>query len=151
MDGVIWRTNNVYGTFNFMIVFQAKHNILMHHFHMLGVASVFGNTLFNVIHGSLVTSCVIKQTIQNEYASASYKFGQKEETYNIVADHDYFGHLILQYASFINSSTCLSHAYGFNMKLRRLNHSRISGCMPIFHSPKHFNVYSCIVKNNKKS
>ncbi|KAF5795752.1 putative photosystem II [Helianthus annuus] len=26
------------GTFNFMIVFQAEHNILMHPFHMLGVA-----------------------------------------------------------------------------------------------------------------
>jgi photosystem II P680 reaction center D1 protein len=25
------------GTFNFMIVFQAEHNILMHPFHMLGV------------------------------------------------------------------------------------------------------------------
>jgi hypothetical protein len=24
------------GTFNFMIVFQAEHNILMHPFHMLG-------------------------------------------------------------------------------------------------------------------
>jgi hypothetical protein len=29
------------GTFNFMIVFQAEHNILMHPFHMLGVAGVF--------------------------------------------------------------------------------------------------------------
>jgi photosystem II P680 reaction center D1 protein len=32
------------GTFNFMIVFQAEHNILMHPFHMLGVAGVFGGT-----------------------------------------------------------------------------------------------------------
>jgi hypothetical protein len=30
------------GTFNFMIVFQAEHNILMHPFHMLGLAGVFG-------------------------------------------------------------------------------------------------------------
>jgi hypothetical protein len=30
------------GTFNFMFVFQAEHNILMHPFHMLGVAGVFG-------------------------------------------------------------------------------------------------------------
>ena len=29
------------GTFNFMFVFQAEHNILMHPFHMLGVAGVF--------------------------------------------------------------------------------------------------------------
>ncbi|KAM4090526.1 hypothetical protein ACJW30_09G069000 [Castanea mollissima] len=36
------------GTFNFMIVFQAEHNILMHTFHMLGVAGVFGGSLFSV-------------------------------------------------------------------------------------------------------
>jgi photosystem II P680 reaction center D1 protein len=30
------------GTFNFMIVFQAEQNILMHPFHMLGVAGVYG-------------------------------------------------------------------------------------------------------------
>ena len=29
------------GTFNFMLVFQAEHNILMHPFHMLGVAGVW--------------------------------------------------------------------------------------------------------------
>ena len=34
------------GTFNFMLVFQAEHNILMHPFHMLGVAGVFGGSLF---------------------------------------------------------------------------------------------------------
>ncbi|KAL8255009.1 hypothetical protein R6Q59_033230 [Mikania micrantha] len=44
------------GTFNFMIVFQAEHNILMHPFHMLGVAGVFGGSLFSAMHGSLVTS-----------------------------------------------------------------------------------------------
>jgi len=38
------------GTFNFMIVFQAEHNILMHPFHMLGVAGVFGGSLFNYFH-----------------------------------------------------------------------------------------------------
>ncbi|KAH0439896.1 hypothetical protein IEQ34_025776 [Dendrobium chrysotoxum] len=42
------------GTFNFMIVFQAEHNILMHPFHMLGVAGVFGGSLFSAMHGSLV-------------------------------------------------------------------------------------------------
>ncbi len=44
------------GTFNFMFVFQAEHNILMHPFHMLGVAGVFGGALFAAMHGSLVTS-----------------------------------------------------------------------------------------------
>jgi hypothetical protein len=33
------------GTFNYMLVFQAEHNILMHPFHMLGVAGVFGGSL----------------------------------------------------------------------------------------------------------
>ena len=33
------------GTFNYMLVFQAEHNILMHPFHMLGVAGVFGGCL----------------------------------------------------------------------------------------------------------
>jgi hypothetical protein len=44
------------GTFNFMLVFQAEHNILMHPFHMAGVAGVFGGSLFSAMHGSLVTS-----------------------------------------------------------------------------------------------
>lgn len=46
------------GTFNFMLVFQAEHNILMHPFHMLGVAGVFGGALFSAMHGSLVTSSI---------------------------------------------------------------------------------------------
>jgi photosystem II P680 reaction center D1 protein len=41
------------GTFNFMLVFQAEHNILMHPFHILGVAAVFGSSLFSAMHGSL--------------------------------------------------------------------------------------------------
>jgi hypothetical protein len=44
------------GTFNFMSVFQAEHNILMHPFHMLGVAGVFGGSLFSAMHGSLTGS-----------------------------------------------------------------------------------------------
>ncbi|KAF4359340.1 hypothetical protein F8388_021892 [Cannabis sativa] len=40
-------------TFNFMIVFQAEHNILMHPFYMLGVAGVFDDSLFSAMHGSL--------------------------------------------------------------------------------------------------
>jgi hypothetical protein len=39
-----------------MIVFQAEHNILMHPFHMLGVAGVFGGSLFSAMHGSLQKS-----------------------------------------------------------------------------------------------
>ncbi|KAL5645494.1 hypothetical protein ACJX0J_003404 [Zea mays] len=91
------------GTFNFMIVFQAEHNILMHPFHMLGVAGVFGGSLFSAMHGSLVTSSLIRETTENESANEGSKFGQEEETYNIVAAHGYFGRLIFQYASFNNS------------------------------------------------
>ncbi|PHU13946.1 Photosystem II protein D1 [Capsicum chinense] len=54
------------GTFNFMIVFQAEHNILMHPFHMLGVAGVFGSSLFSAMYGSLVTSSLIRETTENE-------------------------------------------------------------------------------------
>jgi photosystem II P680 reaction center D1 protein len=75
------------GTFNFMIVFQAEHNILMHPFHMLGVAGVFGGSLFSAMHGSLVTSSLIRETTENESANEGYRFGQEEETYNIVATH----------------------------------------------------------------
>ena len=57
----------------------------MHPFHMLGVAGVFGGSLFSAMHGSLVTSSLIRETTENESANAGYRFGQEEETYNIVA------------------------------------------------------------------
>ena len=56
------------GTFNFMFVFQAEHNILMHPFHMLGVAGVFGGSLFSAMHGSLVTSSLVRETTETESA-----------------------------------------------------------------------------------
>ena len=90
------------GTFNFMLVFQAEHNILLHPFHMLGVAGVFGGSLFSAMHGSLVTSSLIRETTEQE-SQQRLQLGQEEETYNIVAAHGYFGRLIFQYASFNNS------------------------------------------------
>ncbi|KAK4403154.1 Photosystem II D2 protein [Sesamum angolense] len=57
------------GTFNFMIVFLDEHNILMHPFHMLGVAGVFSGSLFNAMHGSFVTSSLIRETTENESAN----------------------------------------------------------------------------------
>jgi NADH:ubiquinone oxidoreductase subunit H len=51
------------GTFNFMLVFQAEHNILMHPFHMAGVA-VFGGSLFSAMHGSLVTSSLTAKLLK---------------------------------------------------------------------------------------
>ena len=91
------------GTFNFMFVFQAEHNILMHPFHMLGVAGVFGGALFSAMHGSLVTSSLVRETTESESQTTATRFGQEQETYNIVAAHGYFGRLIFQYASFNNS------------------------------------------------
>jgi photosystem II P680 reaction center D1 protein len=91
------------GTFNFMFVLQAEHNVLMHPLHMVGVAGVFGGALFSAMHGSLVTSSLIRETSETESQNCGYKFGQEEETYNIVAAHGYFGRLIFQYASFNNS------------------------------------------------
>ena len=73
------------GTFNFMLVFQAEHNILMHPFHMLGVAGVFCGSLFSAMHVSIVTSSLILETDERESANYGYKFGQEQETYNIVA------------------------------------------------------------------
>jgi hypothetical protein len=34
----------------------------MHPFHILGVAGVFGGSLFSAMHGSLVTSSVLAET-----------------------------------------------------------------------------------------
>ena len=91
------------GTFNFMLVFQAEHNILMHPFHILGVAGVFGGSLFSAMHGSLVTSSLLAERAEDVSLNAGYVFGQISETYSISAAHGYFGRLIFQYASFNNS------------------------------------------------
>lgn len=91
------------GTFNFMLVFQAEHNILMHPFHILGVGAVFGSSLFCAMHGSLVTSTLLSETARQLSLSSGYSFGQEDETYAISAAHGYFGRLIFQYASFNNS------------------------------------------------
>jgi photosystem II P680 reaction center D1 protein len=91
------------GTFNFMLVFQAEHNILMHPFHILGVAGVFGGSLFSAMHGSLVTSSLLAESFSDVSLNIGYNFGQEDETYSISAAHGYFGRLIFQYASFNNS------------------------------------------------
>jgi photosystem II P680 reaction center D1 protein len=41
------------GTFNYMLVFSAEHNILMNPFHMLGVAGVFGGSFAGAMHREL--------------------------------------------------------------------------------------------------
>ena len=91
------------GTFNFMLVFQAEHNILMHPFHILGVGGVFGGSLFSAMHGSLVTSSLLAESPGDVSLNIGYNFGQEDETYSISAAHGYFGRLIFQYGSFNNS------------------------------------------------
>ncbi|MBA0752995.1 hypothetical protein Gogos_021570, partial [Gossypium gossypioides] len=49
-----------------------------------GIVGAFGGSLFSVTHGSLVTSNLIRETTKIEFANEGYRFGQQEETYNIV-------------------------------------------------------------------
>jgi photosystem II P680 reaction center D1 protein len=91
------------GSFIFMIVFEAEHYSLLHPCHMLGVAGVFGGSVFSAMHGSWVSSSLIWETTDNESATEGDCCGPEEETYNSVAAHGYFGRLIFQYASFNNS------------------------------------------------
>ena len=86
-----------------MLVFQAEHNILMHPFHILDVAGVFGGSLMSAMHGSLVTSSLLAETYGNTSLNLGYVFGQEVETYSISAAHGYFGRLLFQYSSFNNS------------------------------------------------
>jgi photosystem II P680 reaction center D1 protein len=84
------------GTFHFMFAFQADHNILMHPLHQLGVAGVLGGAMFSAIHGSLVSSSLIREISNTESLNAAYKFGQQETTYNLLAGHyGYLGRLLV--------------------------------------------------------
>ena len=68
---------------------------------MAGVAGVFGASLFSAMHGSLVTSSLVRETTESESPNAGYKFGQEEETYNIVAGEsleNQFAKLIFPFA-----------------------------------------------------
>jgi photosystem II DI subunit (Q(B)) len=67
------------GTFNYMLVFQAEHNILMHPFHMLGVAGVFGGSLFSAMHGSLVTSSLVRETTETEVKTMVTNLDKKKK------------------------------------------------------------------------
>lgn len=91
------------GTFNFMLVFQAEHQILAHPLHMLGVAGVYGASFFSAMHGSLVTTTHISETSSDESNNNGYRYGQESETYSITSAHGYFGRLLVQYFSFNNS------------------------------------------------
>ena len=92
------------GTFHFMLSLQAAHNVLMHPFHMLGVAGIFGGAFLSATHGSLVTASLIRETSEGESANAGYRFGQQETTYNLFAGHaGYLGRLLIPGAAMRNS------------------------------------------------
>lgn len=77
------------GTFYFMFRFQADHNILMSPFHQLGVIGVLGGALFCAIHGSIVTSTVIRNTNRHESINLGYRLGQKKPTYSFSKSQNY--------------------------------------------------------------
>jgi photosystem II P680 reaction center D1 protein len=56
---------------------------------------------------------LIRETTENESANEGYRFGQEEETYNIVAAHGYFGRLIFQIKVFSFPSLSLSSSAHF--------------------------------------
>jgi photosystem II P680 reaction center D1 protein len=92
------------GTFYFMLSLQAQHNVLMHPFHMIGVAGIFVGALLSAVHGSLVTSSLIRETSDLESTNAGYKFGQQEGTYNLLAGHaGYLGRLLIPGVGIRNS------------------------------------------------
>jgi photosystem II P680 reaction center D1 protein len=72
------------GTFNFMIVFQAEHNILMHPFHMLGVAGVFGGSLFSA---RLFTHNKKQEYIPLCELQRSYSNGEPTDSFGLLAKY----------------------------------------------------------------
>jgi photosystem II P680 reaction center D1 protein len=94
------------GTFYFMLSFQSEHNIMMHPFHMLGVAGIFAGAFLSSMHGSLVHSTLIRETSEQESINNGYKFGQKERTYNFLAGHyGYLGRLMVPSLAYRNHRT----------------------------------------------
>jgi photosystem II P680 reaction center D1 protein len=77
------------GTFTFMFLFQAEHNILMNPFHQLGVIGVFGGAFLCAVHGSLVSSTLFKKTDSQESINNGYYLGQREQTYHFGAAQRY--------------------------------------------------------------
>jgi len=65
------------GTFNFMLVLQAEHNVLMHPLHMLAVAGSFGGAFLAALHGSLVSSSLIRETTEQESITGAICLARK--------------------------------------------------------------------------
>ena len=81
------------GTFYFMLKLQAEHNFLMNPFHMIGVVGVLGGAFLSAMHGSLVTSTLIRKTTERSH---------KKPIYNFVAARNYLGKLGWYRLSFTN-------------------------------------------------
>jgi len=77
----------------------------------MGVAAVFGGSLFLSMHRCLATSSLLAETAGDLLLNADYNLGQISKTYSIPATHSYFGKLIFQDASF-NSSRSLNFFLG---------------------------------------
>ena len=86
------------GTFNYMLVFQAEHNILMHPF--LYARCCWGIRWISV---------QFELALLSEYG---YKFGQEECDYNIVVAHGYFGRLYFSIYPFNNPLGSFAPSFG---------------------------------------
>jgi hypothetical protein len=81
---------------------------------MLGVAGVFGGSLFSAMHGSLVTSSLIRDTTENESANEGYRFGPKpRRTKNLSFENSPFAN----HSSEAQSSSSSSPASSISSRL----------------------------------
>jgi photosystem II P680 reaction center D1 protein len=90
------------GTFNFMFLFQAEHNILMNPLHQMGVAGVLGGAFLAAMHGSLVTSTLMR-TNSDQSINKGYVLGQRAPTYSFCHAQAYQQHLFWRGMSFPSS------------------------------------------------
>ena len=70
------------GTFTFMLQFQADHNILANPFHQLGVIGVLGGSMLCAVHGSLVTSSLLRRSDRTPLIGDSSMRGKARTTYS---------------------------------------------------------------------
>ncbi|MBL1178440.1 MAG: photosystem II q(b) protein [Pantanalinema sp. GBBB05] len=93
------------GTFTFMFLFEAEHHILMNPLHQIGVAGLLGGAFLAAVHGSLVTSTLLRKTSSDESINLGYTLGQRGPTYSFSAAQTYQQRLWWKQMSFPNSHT----------------------------------------------
>ena len=86
----------------------------MHPFHILGVAAVFGGSLFSAMHGSLVASSLLAETLGSNSFNAGYIFGQEDILLSQLFLSQVYSHTVLSMSlaavwSIIYSSTSPSY------------------------------------------